>query len=167
MSLEIEGFEFERFFLDSKEKILLRDSKPFPITPKTFQLLHLLVENHGHIVEKEEIMQKVWSDSFVEDSNLTFSISQLRKILEDDAQNPHFIETIPRRGYRFIAETLEKTSDSTAVFNNGLPENEPLAAMLEKKETFKKAKNGSILSSLVKCGGSFAFGICGVLLVVW
>jgi Tol biopolymer transport system component/DNA-binding winged helix-turn-helix (wHTH) protein len=111
MSLELKGFEFDRFFLETEEKILLRDGHPVPITPKTFQLLHLLVANHGHIVEKEEIMQKVWNDSFVEDSNLTFSISQLRKILEDNKQKPRFIETIARRGYRFIAEVRENQKD--------------------------------------------------------
>ena len=103
MSLETKRFEFEGFVLDADEKVLLRQDQPVQITPKIFQLLQVLVENQGHIVEKVVLMDKVWAGSFVEESNLTFSIRQLRKILGDDKQHPRFIETIPRRGYRFIA----------------------------------------------------------------
>lgn len=102
MSLETKRFEFEGFVLDADEKVLLWQGKPVQITPKIFQLLFVLVKNHDHIVEKEKLMDEVWADSFVEESNLTYSIRQLRKILGDDKQHPRFIETIPRRGYRFI-----------------------------------------------------------------
>jgi DNA-binding winged helix-turn-helix (wHTH) protein/Tol biopolymer transport system component len=105
MSLPIKQFyEFEDFRLDAAERVLLRNGKPLPVTPKIYQLLLVLVENHGRIVEKDNLMNQVWADSFVEESNLTFTIRQLRKILGDDAHNPRFIETVPRRGYRFIAD---------------------------------------------------------------
>ncbi|MDQ3747939.1 MAG: transcriptional regulator, partial [Acidobacteriota bacterium] len=86
------------------EKVLLRDGKPLPITPKAFHLLFVLLEKHGHLVEKDELMKLVWADSFVEEGNITFTIGLLRKLLEDDTKNPRFIETVPRRGYRFIAK---------------------------------------------------------------
>jgi len=107
MSLEIKGFEFGEFCLKTQEKILLRGGKPVSLTPKALQLLFILVENHGQIVEKEKLMQAVWSDSFVEESNLTFTVSILRKVLNDDKKTSRYIETVPKRGYRFIAEVAE------------------------------------------------------------
>ncbi len=104
MFLETNNFEFGEFHLDAREKVLLRDGKPLPITPKAFQLLFILVENHGHLVEKDELMKSVWADSFVEEGNITFTIGLLRKLLGDDTKNPRFIETVPRRGYRFITD---------------------------------------------------------------
>lgn len=107
MPLETNSFEFGEFTLDAKEKVLLRNGSSVSITPKTFQLLLALVENHGHIVEKNELMKAVWADSFVEEGNLSFTINLLRKTLGDDAQKPRFIKTVPRRGYCFIAEVRE------------------------------------------------------------
>jgi len=111
MSSEINNFEFGDFLLDTKEKVLLRQGKLLAITPKVFQLLLVLVENHGHIVEKSTLIELVWTDSFVEESNLTFTMRQLRKILGDDKRHPRFVETISRRGYRFIAEVRENQED--------------------------------------------------------
>jgi DNA-binding winged helix-turn-helix (wHTH) protein len=77
---------------------------PVSLTPKAFQLLKILVENHGHIVDKEKLISEIWADSFVEEGNLAVSATILRKALADNASDPTFIETIPRRGYRFIAD---------------------------------------------------------------
>ena len=107
MSLEMQSFEFGEFYLDTREQILLRDQKPLAITPKAFLLLQTLVENHGHVVAKDELMEKVWADSFVEESNLTFTINALRKILADDRHHPRYVETVPKRGYRFIAPVVQ------------------------------------------------------------
>lgn len=104
MLLEINSFKFAEFILEKKEKVLLREGKPVSITPKAFQLLLVLVENHGHLVEKDELMKAVWEDSFVEEGNLSYTMLLLRKILGDDKNNPRFIETVPKRGYRFVAE---------------------------------------------------------------
>ena len=128
MLLERRKFEFEDFLLDTREKILLHDGKPVSITPKAFQLLLVLVENHGHLVEKDELMNSVWADSFVEEANLAFTIRLLRKALNDDAQKPRFIETVPKRGYRFIAgvkcvETKEKIDKFGLIDNSALPSN--------------------------------------------
>lgn len=116
MLLETNKFEFGDFLLDAKEKNLLRGGKPLQITPKAFQLLLVLIEKHGRLVEKDELMNAVWADSFVEEANLAFTVGLLRKALSDNAQEPRFIETVPKRGYRFIADvkrikTEEEISD--------------------------------------------------------
>ena len=104
MLLETQNFEFDDFLLDTREKVLLRGGKPVSITPKAFQLLLELVKNHGHLIAKDDLMKVVWADSFVEDGNLTFTIRLLRKALDDNAHNPRFIETVTKRGYRFISD---------------------------------------------------------------
>ena len=105
MSLTTNSFyDFGDFRLDLAEKVLLRDGKFIPVTPKVFETLCVLVESAGKTVGKDELMQRIWQDRFVEESNLTFNIGMLRKALGDDASKPTFIETVPRRGYRFIAE---------------------------------------------------------------
>src|SRR6188768_3683433 len=103
MSLETHNFRFLDFVLDPREKVLYRHGVPVAITPKAFQLLKTLVEDHGRIVEKRDLMTAIWGDSFVEDGNLTFTVNLLRKTLGDDRAGHRFIETVPRRGYRFIA----------------------------------------------------------------
>ncbi len=105
MSLQTKHFyEFKNFRLDLAERVLLREGKPVSLTPKAYHLLQILVENHGRIVDKEKLITEIWADSFVEDGNLAVSATMLRKALADNANSPTFIETIPRRGYRFIAE---------------------------------------------------------------
>ncbi len=103
MSPEVKGFEFGEFVLDCEEQALLQDGKPVSLTPKAYLLLKTLVENHGRIIEKSELMDTVWPDSFVEEGNLPFTAYSLRKQLGDNKDEPRFIETVPRRGYRFIA----------------------------------------------------------------
>lgn len=114
MSLKTKRFyDFADFRLDPAEKILLRDGQSVPLTPKVFETLQILIENSGRLLEKDELMQRLWQDRFVEESNLTFNIKMLRKALGDRTQQPSFIETVPRRGYRFIAEVREISAEST------------------------------------------------------
>ena len=108
MSAEIKQiYEFGNFRLDPREKILFRDEKPLAVTPKVFETLQIFVEHPGRLLAKDELIQRLWQDRFVEESNLTFNIKMLRKALQDNPRAPLFIETIPRRGYRFIAEVKE------------------------------------------------------------
>lgn len=100
-------YEFGPFRLDPSERVLLRDGVMVPLALKAFQTLQVLVEKRGHIVDKEELMQKVWPDTFVEEAGLTRNISSLRKVLGEELNKPHYIETIPKRGYRFIASVKE------------------------------------------------------------
>lgn len=96
-------YEFEPFRLDLAEGLLFQQGEELRLSPTLFHLLQILVENSGHIVEKEELMNEVWPERFVEEGNLSRNISSLRKVLGDNPENPRYIETIPRRGYRFLA----------------------------------------------------------------
>ncbi|MBX7219208.1 MAG: winged helix-turn-helix domain-containing protein [Blastocatellia bacterium] len=100
-------YEFEDFRLDVTDRFLWRDGKLVPLSPKVFDTLLALVEHSGQILEKEELLQIVWPDSFVEESSLSQNIFQLRKALGDNNSEQRFIETIPKRGYRFVAEVRE------------------------------------------------------------
>ena len=91
-------YEFGPFHLDVSERLLMRGERVVPLSPKVFDTLLVLVENSGRILGKDELMQAIWPDTFVEESNLTQNISQIRRALGEGA----YIETIPRRGYRFI-----------------------------------------------------------------
>src|SRR5262245_49059200 len=96
-------YEFGPFHLDADERLLMRDGRMTPLPPKVFDTLLVLVENSGRVVTKDELMQSLWPDTFVEESNLTQNISQLRRALGDGTNGSQYIETIPKRGYRFIA----------------------------------------------------------------
>src|SRR5262245_66687670 len=100
-------YEFGPFRLDVAERLLLRDSESVALTPKAFDLLLALVEHHGHLLEKEELMKLVWPDTFVEEANLSYNISLIRKSLGDGENGQRYIETVPKRGYRFVAQVME------------------------------------------------------------
>jgi DNA-binding winged helix-turn-helix (wHTH) protein/TolB-like protein/Tfp pilus assembly protein PilF len=102
-------YEFGPFTLDASEHVLLRGGEPVPLTPKVFETLVLLVERHGRLVEKSELMKALWPDSFVEESNLTNNISVLRRALGEPPDRGRYIETVPKRGYRFAAEVRMST----------------------------------------------------------
>ncbi len=107
-------YEFGQFRLDSKERLLLRDGEIVPLTPKAFDLMLALVENSGHLLEKGELMQRLWPDSFVEDGSLAQNVSLLRKAL-GESESQKFIETVPRRGYRFVAGVRELRDDADLI----------------------------------------------------
>src|SRR5687768_14054076 len=97
-------FEFGEYRLDPAEHRLTRDGKVVPLTPKAFETLRLLVENGGHLLEKERLMEMLWADAFVEEGNLADNISKIRQALGDSRKTPKYIETVSGRGYRFIAD---------------------------------------------------------------
>lgn len=100
-------YTFGPFRLDTVERVLQRAGQPVPITPKAFEVLLVLVRNSGHLVQKEDLMREVWPGTFVEANNLAFNISLLRKALGEDGAAPSYVETIPKRGYRFVADVTE------------------------------------------------------------
>ena len=100
-------YQVGEFQLNIPECALLLNGEPVAITPKMFDVLWLLVRNSGRTVGKDELLSAVWSDSFVEESNITVTIGQLRKVLGDDAHTPSYIQTIARRGYRLVAPVSE------------------------------------------------------------
>ena len=105
------AWEFGPFCLDEAERVLLRDGAVVPLTPKVFDTLVALVERSGHLVEKEELIERLWPDSFVEEGTLTRNISDLRKALGGEK----YIETVPKRGYRFVAHVRELDYTNTAL----------------------------------------------------
>ncbi len=105
-------YEFGRFRLNARERLLQRDGATVSLTPKAFDLLFVLVSRHGHLLEKEELFKAVWPDSFVEESNLSSNVALIRKVLGEGENGLKFIETVPKRGYRFVAEVREASSAS-------------------------------------------------------
>src|SRR6476619_259727 len=100
-------YEFDRFRLDPHEGVLLSDGRRVRLEPKDLEILLVLVENHGHTVGKEELLEKVWPGTFVEEGNLARHVSVLRQVLSQGQKGPQYIETIPKRGYRFVAPVCE------------------------------------------------------------
>ncbi len=110
MSDDVKHFyEFAEFRLDAENHSLWRGGELVPIFPKSLEILVLLVRGHGEIVTREKLLETVWRDTFVEESNITYTVSQLRKALGGNG-NGQFIQTIPKRGYRFIADVREVTN---------------------------------------------------------
>jgi DNA-binding winged helix-turn-helix (wHTH) protein/TolB-like protein/Flp pilus assembly protein TadD len=101
-------YEFGPFQLNATERLLQRGTEIVSLTPKVLDTLLVLVENSGHIVEKNQLMEQLWPDSYVEESSLTQNVSLLRKALSDGDVDSNYIETIPKRGYRFIAQVTER-----------------------------------------------------------
>src|SRR6476469_7151648 len=95
-------YEFGAFRLDPAERLLVRDGQPVALTPKAFDLLVHLVEHRGRLVEKATLMAALWPDTIVEEANLAFQISALRRALEDGGNGDSLIQTVPTRGYRFV-----------------------------------------------------------------
>ena len=96
-------YEFGPYRLDPDRRVLLRGEEVVPLTPKTFDTLTLLVEKSGRVIAKEELLEKVWPDTVVEEANLAVNISTIRKALGKRPGGGQYIETVPRRGYRFVA----------------------------------------------------------------
>src|SRR5262249_14051238 len=105
-------YEFGPFRLDTEEGQLLHDGEPVPLTHKAFEMLRVLVENNGHVVAKDDFLNKIWPETFIEEGILTVNIANLRKVLGDDRSAHRYIETVPRRGYRFIASVRDVQLES-------------------------------------------------------
>jgi DNA-binding winged helix-turn-helix (wHTH) protein len=106
-------YTFGPFRLDETERLLSGAQGIVPLTPKAFETLLFLVQHSGHVLSKDELMSEVWPDSFVEENNLAQNISLLRKALGEEAGGQKYIETVPKRGYRFVAEVRESLGGAT------------------------------------------------------
>src|SRR5262245_15549278 len=100
-------YEFGEFRLDMAERLLLQNGEPVPLSPKVFDTLVVLVQNNGHLLDKDRLMREVWPDACVEEVNLSVNISALRKELGESEGHRHYIDTVPKRGYRFTADVRE------------------------------------------------------------
>jgi Tol biopolymer transport system component/DNA-binding winged helix-turn-helix (wHTH) protein len=110
----VELYEFGAFRVYLAERVLTKGQQVIPLTPKAFDTLAVLVRHRGHIVEKDELLKEVWPDTFVEEGVLAVNVAAIRKALSDGDEARSYIETVPRRGYRFVGEvrTLSKSSKS-------------------------------------------------------
>ena len=112
-------YEFDEFRLDAGNPGLWHEGKLVSIPPKVLEILILLVEKRGEIVSREDLMETVWKDTFVEEGNINYTVSLLRKTLDEHDKN-HFIQTVPKRGYRFTADVRE-----VGVQSNGFSRENP------------------------------------------
>src|SRR5579864_773583 len=118
-------YEFGPFQLDPPERQLLCDGQPIALSPKAFDLLLALVDRSGQLSQKEELLKIVWPDSFVEEGNLAVTISLLRKALNDDRGKHRYIETVSKKGYRFVADVKRHDDSESAIAGAGLTADVP------------------------------------------
>jgi Tol biopolymer transport system component/DNA-binding winged helix-turn-helix (wHTH) protein len=100
-------YAFDSFLVDAGKSVLLRDGHSVPLTPKAFEILLVFIRNPGRLLKKEELLEEVWPDAFVEENNLPRNISSLRKALGEGPAEHKYIVTLPGQGYRFVAEVRQ------------------------------------------------------------
>src|SRR6266849_6797264 len=113
------SYEFGEFRLEPQDRLLFRNGELVSLTPKVFDTLRLLVEHHGHTLEKDRLLKEIWPDTFVGEGTLTRNIYILRKTLGDSSESDEYIATVPKHGYRFVAPVMERT-DSASVLTSAL-----------------------------------------------
>lgn len=118
--LTAKTFFFGEFKIDGAKRLLLKQGQGVSLNPKAFEMLFALVENHGQVLSKDELLEKVWAGQFVEENNLTVHISALRKILGEKKGANRFILTIPGRGYSFVAEVRDDARNSLVKTENSI-----------------------------------------------
>ncbi|HEU4390866.1 MAG TPA: winged helix-turn-helix domain-containing protein [Blastocatellia bacterium] len=109
------SYKFGEFRLDLKQRLLERGQETVPLTPKLFETLLTFIENSGAVVTKDELMKRVWPDAIVEERSLSQNVFLLRKALGEDSSGRHYIETVPKVGYRFLADVQRSGNGSSLV----------------------------------------------------
>src|SRR5579872_5327978 len=107
-------YEFDAFRVDPVRRLLLRDGEPLPVTPKALSILLILLERAGEVVEKSELIERIWQGAFVTEANLTQNVFSLRKCLGERANDNRYIVTVPGRGYIFAGEVRRFERFATA-----------------------------------------------------
>ncbi len=133
--------KFGSYTIDLAERTLWRDEELVPLAPKVMETLCVLVENHGRLMTKDELFARIWGDTFVEERNLTQNIFTLRKSLGETDDGEKLIETVPRRGYRFVARVRPVPAD------NEKPEAHLLQPGLAEKDSLREVEKESPLSN--------------------
>jgi DNA-binding winged helix-turn-helix (wHTH) protein len=171
-------YEFGPFRLNPGEEQLHRDGQLVQITPKAFEALVFFVERPGRLIGKEELLQALWPDSFVEEANLTHHVWRLRKILDENKDGTRYIETVPKRGYRFAGAVTtqaaaERSSEATSALRvspslangeNGSLTPNPRVSPLAERMTLGKTEVVARLPT-IKTRYLITAGIIGVVLV--
>jgi DNA-binding winged helix-turn-helix (wHTH) protein/TolB-like protein/Tfp pilus assembly protein PilF len=146
------SFVFQAFRLDPVEKVLFRDDVPVSLTPKAFETLLALVERPGQLVTKEELLRIVWPGTFVEENNLAQNISTLRRALGENAAEGQLIETVPKRGYRFVAPVEKRLHEQDVAV--------PAAVVIEAAPARNLRLYGAVL-------GMLALVVLAAAIVAW
>lgn len=158
-------YKFGEFRLDAESRKLFRESgEVLPLTPRIFDLLLVLVTSNGRVLTKNELLETVWTDCIVEESNLSQSIFMLRKTLGETANNPRFIRTIPAQGYRFTAQVETETQDETPEVNVGSQEDIQIPEA--NFELLESANNPSNSSSFFRQNSSLVYRGAAVVLIL-
>jgi DNA-binding winged helix-turn-helix (wHTH) protein len=114
-------YAFGPFRIDPSERVLRNNGDIVPLAPKPFEMLLALVESSGRVVQKEELLNRIWPATFVEEANLNVHMSILRRVLGDNSRKHQYIETIPKRGYCFVAPVRELEEFGTGAGNGPGP----------------------------------------------
>lgn len=169
VDFEKEIYEFEGFRIDISERRLSHYGDETAVTPKAFDLLGLLVRNHGHLLTKDRIIEELWPGSFVEEANLNVNISALRRVLGDTAVEQKFIETVPRQGYRFVADVKrnDQVAESPAKRLNARSKdsasqpNEPRNVAEEIRRSLRRSERRRMIFSAVAALAVLSFPFAG------
>jgi len=150
-------YEFGSFRVDESERLLLRGEDVVPLTPKAFEMLLVLLESSGRVLTKEELMKRVWPDSFVEEANLSHNIYKLREALGEGRSGQKYIETLPRRGYRFVATVTEAGHEQAAEQQLSIEEHTRAHVVIEEEDershTIGKARELAATNSKALAAG--------------
>jgi len=137
---------FDDTAVDLENFRVLKAGEPRFLEPRAFDLLIYLVEHPGRVIEKQELFEHVWKDAFVTDNALSRAIKEIRRVIGDDASSPRYIETLPKRGYRFIAEVKARPVESDAT-----------EIQARRSEDLAEALNYKIVRKLGQGGGGVVF----------
>jgi len=144
-------YEFGPFRVDARNHLLLREGQPVPLSPKAFEVLLVLLEHRGRVLEKDELIERLWPDSVVEEANLTVNISALRKALGESRNHPQYIVTVPGRGYRFAAEVKEVSEPTTELV---VQQRASASLVIEEEESESSAADFTQESAAARRGGA-------------
>jgi len=151
--------EFGEFLLDTDQHLLLREDRSILLAQKVYETLLVLVKSNGRVLTKDELMLAIWPDTLVEEVNLAHNISELRKVLGDSPERSEYIQTIPRRGYRFVAEVRESQEiqervESHTLENDQLRENGGVGESVLRRSS----RTSILIASITVLGLLIVFG---------
>jgi DNA-binding winged helix-turn-helix (wHTH) protein len=171
------SFRFDDLVVDADRFRVEKDGRPRKITPRAFDVLVYLIEHRDRIVEKQELFEQIWKESFVSDNALTRTIKEIRQVIGDDAEAPHYIETVHKRGYRFIAAVTTNEVRSLQEAQTPLPERptvvhpeSPGADAVTQAAAAEKSGVVKVRSAYSKTRlfGAVAFGVAAIAAVlIW
>src|SRR6266567_903163 len=158
-------YAFGPFEVDTSKRLLMREGQPIPLMPKTFDTLIVLMENSDRVLDKDELIERLWPDTVVEENNLTQNISALRKALGESPNERRYIVTVPGRGYRFAASVRELSDEATNLVMQGRTRSTLVMADEHKQEELAEAEGRSTARNSFSRSGRWGFGlalvVCG------